>query len=52
MFVGDVEEVKEQIISNSEFLSKNKWSVNKYSKKGGLDLWSSGGLMHEIDPNG
>ena len=52
MFAGDVEEVKKQIISSSEYLSKNKRSVNEYSKSGGLEFWSSGGLMHEIDPNG
>jgi len=52
MFAGDVEEVKKQIISSSEYLSKNKRSVNEYSKNGGLEFWSSGGLMHEIDPNG
>ena len=33
-------------------LSKNKRSINDYSKEGGLEFWSSGGLMHEIDPNG
>ena len=52
MFAGDVEEVKKQIISSCEYLSKNKRSVNEYSKNGGLEFWSSGGLMHEIDPNG
>ena len=52
VFAGDVDEVKKQIISSSEYLSKNKRSINDYSKEGGLEFWSSGGLMHEIDPNG
>ena len=51
-FAGDVDEVKKQIISSSEYLSKNKRSINDYSKEGGLEFWSSGGLMHEIDPDG
>ena len=52
VFAGDVDEVKKQIISSSEYLSKNKRSINDYSKQGGLEFWSSGGLMHEIDPDG
>ena len=52
VFASDVDEVKKQIISSSEYLSKNKRSVNDYSKEGGIEFWSSGGLMHEIDPNG
>ena len=52
VFAGDVDEVKKQIISSSKYLSKNKRSINDYSKEGGLEFWSSGGLMHEIDPDG
>ena len=52
VFADDVDEVKKQIISSSEYLSKNKRSINDYSKQGGLEFWSSGGLMHEIDPDG
>ena len=52
VFAGDVDEVKKQIISSSEYLSKNKRSINDYSNEGGLEFWSSGGLMHEIDPDG
>ena len=49
----DVSEVTKTIIDRNENLKKNlKSEPDEYSKDGAVEFWSSGGLMHEISPDG
>ena len=49
---GDIEEVKKSIIDGFTYLNKMKKGWNDYSKDGAIEFWSSGGLLHVVDPSG
>jgi len=61
VFVGAVaqadekteQEVRQEIIDGNEYLRKNlKGQTDDYSKDGAIEFWSSGGMMHEVSPDG
>lgn len=49
---GDVEDVKKRIVDSANYLNKMKKGLNEYSKDGAVEFWSSGGLLHTVDPSG
>ena len=46
-------EVKQTILDNNTYTNKNRTGPpDSYSQHGALEFWSSGGLMHDIPPDG
>lgn len=52
IIAGDAEDVKKTIEDSYAYLNKTKKTINDYSKDGGLEFWSSGGLLQSIEPSG
>lgn len=46
-----VSEVTQFIIDNNAYVRANLQTQDNYSMHGALEFWSSGGLLHEIDPD-
>ena len=52
LIAGDKEDIIKQIMASNNYLNKNKTNMAEYSKEGALEFWSSGGLLHEVEPGG
>ena len=52
LIAGDKEDIIKQIMASNNYLNKNKTNMAEYSKEGALEFWSSGGLLHEVGPDG
>ena len=52
LLAGDKEDIIKQIMASNNYVNKNKTNMSEYSKDGALEFWSSGGLLHEVGPDG
>ena len=52
LLAGDKEDIIKQIMASNNYVNKNKTNMSEYSKDGALEFWSSGGLLHEVEPGG
>ena len=52
LLAGDKEDIIKQIMASNDYVNKNKTNMSEYSKDGALEFWSSGGLLHEVEPGG
>ena len=52
LLAGDKEDIIKQIMTSNDYVNKNKTNMSEYSKDGALEFWSSGGLLHEVEPGG
>jgi hypothetical protein len=52
LLAGDKEDIIKQIMASNDYVNKNKTNMSEYSKEGALEFWSSGGLLHEVGPDG
>ena len=52
LLAGDKEDIIKQIMASNDYVNKNKTNMSEYSKDGALEFWSSGGLLHEVGPDG
>ena len=52
LLAGDKEDLIKQIMASNDYVNKNKTNMSEYSKDGALEFWSSGGLLHEVGPDG
>ena len=52
LLAGDKEDLIKQIMASNDYVNKNKTNMSEYSKDGALEVWSSGGLLHEVGPGG
>ena len=52
LIAGDKEDIIKQLLANNAYAKKNNQTADEYSAKGALELWSSGGLMQEIESGG
>jgi len=52
LLAGDKEDIIKQIMARKNYGNKNKTNMSEYSKDGALEFWSSGGLLHEVGPDG
>ena len=52
LLAGDKEDIIKQIMASNDYVNKTKTNMSEYSKDGALEFWSSGGLLHEVGPDG
>ena len=52
LLAGDKEDIIKQIMASNDYVNKTKTNMSEYSKEGALEFWSSGGLLHEVGPDG
>ena len=52
LLAGDKEDIIKQIMASNDYVNKTKMNMSEYSKEGALEFWSSGGLLHEVGPDG
>ena len=52
LLAGDKEDIIKQIMASNDYVNKTKTNKSEYSKEGALEFWSSGGLLHEVGPDG
>ena len=52
LLAGDKEDLIKQIMASNDYVNKTKTNMSEYSKEGALEFWSSGGLLHEVGPDG
>ena len=52
LLAGDKEDIIKQIRASNDYVNKTKTNMSEYSKEGALEFWSSGGLLHEVGPDG
>ena len=52
LLAGDKEDIIKQIMASNDYVNKTKTNMSEYSTEGALEFWSSGGLLHEVGPDG
>ena len=52
LIAGDKEDLIKQILANNAYSKENSQAADEYSSKGALELWSSGGLLQTVEPDG